>query len=619
MPAPHATPLLFGLLALLAPAAAQETEQGTLQALAEEESWPETIARDARTGFSARGAQRALAQLDRSTGTPEERAVALVALGAAGMLAERQRLESWAAEGHLLERQGAILALGELGRVASDRLGGSAEPILAGLLDDPSSDIAECALLALLRTGSADWRTRAEDIALEPAHRLSGPARRFTAFVSEPALSAPQRTLRLLLDLRWSAARRFGTVDGQAWSVTLLDMLGEDEGFLEEVVLGAAAELKFPGVKDHLLELLLEERTPAVLRACVQHMPVRLDELIDSELLWPQLSEEEWAVLVDAAVEQNVGATMARAMARATSVPLVAPTAAGEIFAQDERHLEAILSALGDADPERRVRGARALRRAKAAKQLRALEKLEKDEVPRVRAAAWVARWALGDTVGRNVALETLLGPADHPERAVLFEEILLAYRELPILQGVEERLDALPDVERGAAQAALYLRDQTFSVDEVRRTFDLLDLESYGGRLALRALGQAGDVGFLARRFPLEGHPRANVEIALILARTGHDSVRPLLYEAIWSGPMNRSVLAAAVVKGHYSVQLLVDWADKPPASATSEDIRRLGFAVGEWGGLEALETLDRTLGGRTDHPALQGAMLGALLARTH
>jgi hypothetical protein len=45
---------------------------------------------------------------------------------------------------------------------------------------------------------------------------------------------------------------------------------------------------------------------------------------------------------------------------------------------------------------------------------------------------------------------------------------------------------------------------------------------------------------------------------------------------------------------------------------------LRRVGFAVGEWCGVEAVETLARELRFQSGHPALQGALLGVLSTRT-
>ncbi len=52
------------------------------------------------------------------------------------------------------------------------------------------------------------------------------------------------------------------------------------------------------------------------------------------------------------------------------------------------------------------------------------------------------------------------------------------------------------------------------------------------------------------------------------------------------------------------------------PPAGATEADVRRLGFALGQWGGLPTVEALARRRNG--GDPALQGALLGALTTRS-
>ena len=107
--------------------------------------------------------------------------------------------------------------------------------------------------------------------------------------------------------------------------------------------------------------------------------------------------------------------------------------------------------------------------------------------------------------------------------------------------------------------------------------------------------------------------------QLALALVRNAHPEVEPILQRAVWNGSWNRSVLAAAVVKSTSGMRRLYHWATKPPASATSADIRRLGFAIGELGGLAALQGLSRQMGSGADRPALQGALLGALSTRTH
>src|SRR5437868_1731383 len=68
-----------------------------------------------RIAFTERTADEARAILSLPDLTPERRAIALLALGAAGDASERAQLERIARSGAGLERRAAILALGELG------------------------------------------------------------------------------------------------------------------------------------------------------------------------------------------------------------------------------------------------------------------------------------------------------------------------------------------------------------------------------------------------------------------------------------------------------------------------------------------------------------------------
>ena len=92
-------------------------------------------------------------------------AVASATLGAGGAVDERPRLQSWAMEGLLEERCAAILALGELGPSASGILLPIAMDTWSAGRTDESRRIAECALLALLRSG---FRLSMSD--LKPLH-----------------------------------------------------------------------------------------------------------------------------------------------------------------------------------------------------------------------------------------------------------------------------------------------------------------------------------------------------------------------------------------------------------------------------------------------------------------
>ena len=103
-------------------------------------------------------------------------------------------------------------------------------------------------------------------------------------------------------------------------------------------------------------------------------------------------------------------------------------------------------------------------------------------------------------------------------------------------------------------------------------------------------------------------------------LLNIGSERVAPLLQSAVWHGPNPRSVLAAALVEEEYGLLRLMHWITKPPTSATTSDLRRVGYAVGLLGRLTAVDRLQRQLGAVSgaDRPALQGALLGALASRT-
>jgi len=138
-------------------------------------------------------------------------------------------------------------------------------------------------------------------------------------------------------------------------------------------------------------------------------------------------------------------------------------------------------------------------------------------------------------------------------------------------------------------------------------------------GARAVMALGRGAglaDIELLRELFPLGDEPEVDVELALVLIAARDASVVPLLRAAVWSEPWNRSVLAGALVLHHGGIEALRSEVARPPAGINDRDLRRVGFALGEWGG--AVE-VDR-LAGRVSaaDPALQGALLGALSTRT-
>jgi hypothetical protein len=107
------------------------------------------------------------------------------------------------------------------------------------------------------------------------------------------------------------------------------------------------------------------------------------------------------------------------------------------------------------------------------------------------------------------------------------------------------------------------------------------------------------------------------DVELALALVRARDPSALAILRAALWSDSWNRSVLAGGLLERARGASGLADELDSPPPGASTQDLRRVGFSIGEWGGLSAVEALARR---RSEgDPALQGALLGALAARAH
>ena len=141
-------------------------------------------------------------------------------------------------------------------------------------------------------------------------------------------------------------------------------------------------------------------------------------------------------------------------------------------------------------------------------------------------------------------------------------------------------------------------------------------------GGLAARALGfrpNSEDVAAVRRIFPLEGRETENLELALaLLRRKDRDALKLILSAALWKGPFDRSVLTARVIVEVGNWLALKGELDNVPISAGTPDLRRVGFACGEWGGYPILEWLESKRKQGSADPVLQGALLGMLSTRT-
>jgi hypothetical protein len=135
----------------------------------------------------------------------------------------------------------------------------------------------------------------------------------------------------------------------------------------------------------------------------------------------------------------------------------------------------------------------------------------------------------------------------------------------------------------------------------------------------ALRRHPTSEDLEVMRKVFPsVAGEHLLDRELALALIEHGEPEVMPLLRTALWTMDRDVSLLAAGLIASVSGVRTLVDELRVPPRTATSGDLRRVGFAIGEWGGVEAVTALARDLRWSSGDPALQGALLGVLSTRT-
>lgn len=149
-----------------------------------------------------------------------------------------------------------------------------------------------------------------------------------------------------------------------------------------------------------------------------------------------------------------------------------------------------------------------------------------------------------------------------------------------------------------------------------------LLELQPRGGvgARAVAALAHGAglaDLEVLREMFPVGDDIEVDSELACALIAQRDAEVLPILRASLWSEPWNRSVLAGALLVAHGGLDLLRAELTRPPAGVSERDLRRVGFALGEWGGASEVDRLAARVGAAD--PALQGALLGALGARTH
>ena len=608
------SPLLGLALALPVPAtvvaATHQGEAGEVRALQQAEAWHELVARDALLTFTRSAAIEARRDLKRGPGAEWAEAVALLALGEGGDAGDHELLVERAREGATRVRRGALFALGTL------RPAGVTE--LETMVNDADPEVASAALLGL-----ALAETPRAEAALEAHGRSSRAtaevARGARAFRQRLATASPGEVFETYLALRWAAARRYGFVDGMRWAAHLEADLARSDEFLDRVILTASAELGEGPRRDHLLEILLAPGTPERLRGAVRGMPGELARLLESGL-WQPAGAAEWEALIDEIERRGVRAADHPVLILAAGRPSMARRA-GLLLVSDgvAEGFELVATDLFAAEPERRLAVAVALGGLDDPARRPDLARLRRDEDPRVRAAALVSLVRLGD----QPAIDTLAGLLEQgpsPARHHALDSLCQASADTSLhgfLDGALRRTDLAPD-ERLGVEIALSLHGRIQPREGLRKALDgSLDPELF--EPLVRALAQSPsqeDLQRLRDVYPVENAFELNATLAEVLIANRDAGASGLLHHALWRGPWNRSILAAGLIVRLGGLQALHNELVSPPEGAREEDLRRVGFALGEWGGLAEVEVLARRR--RSGDPALQGAFLGALSART-
>jgi hypothetical protein len=611
---------LTGLGALLlvagAALAAQAAEEERVQQVEDEqEAWRGLLERDARVSFTARTEHDARVALSQPDLAPADRDAAVMALGCARpeALRELSTLESLATSAPTIGlRETATLALGEFGI--------NVEATLLRLLEDREDRVRGCAMLALLRTDRASSRARVVAVA-EGEGPDSALARELLVATLDPQSSRPNWVGALLLDLRWRAARRFGLVDGMSWKLRQLQDLLARGAFLDGVILRASAGQLEEGVNDHLLSMLIADQSAATLRAATRAMPDELATLIAKRgLILPGAGA--WRLILEEIDESGLEGESLGLLELALDEPEVAVRS---ITLLARAGLEDVLFGIegewGSLSPLDRLSLLDAWAGTGDPIYLTKLARITDGGNARVRAALGVTRAELGDSAARGELLEVLADP-DHPQFSATYQALLRGVRRPFARELVVALLPSLQGLERIAGTTELALLGDLESTGQLA---ELLSDELPRGRAGARAIRalrgpSAGlHTELFVHHFPVEGDLDLNVELALALLDARSPRALFFLRPALWDDPFDRSVLAGLLVTKLAGLHSLRDELNRPPVEANSRDLRRLGFALGEWGGIEEVESLRRGYGLLPGDAVLQGAILGALARRTH
>ena len=591
-------------LALVSPSYAQE---------ASDSSWARLLERDKRVSFTSRTELAAMTALNGGGLDLDDQAASLFALGASGSTRVRSYLEENVANGSSRNRCAAVLGLGEIGVGVRD--------LLESLRDDSDSLVSECALLALMRTGRWSAAEYVEAVAESGDGARAEMAGQLLLFATDAPASGETAAAGLLLDLRWRAAQRYGLIDSRAWSVNLLERLSSNRRFIKSFTLNAASGLSRVGVKDCYLAIVGSDQSASTLRASLRAMPSEFSQMVDSEL-WVPADRKQWNAILAEISRSSLEKETTGLLAVAAELPELRYRAISLLVKGGDLSYASLL--MEEVESEGLTVGqlawcCEALGNTGHAAAKESLAALSKDESEAVSFSALIALARLGDQ-GAVATISGQLLESEISKSAPLIR-LMNRFAEHP---GIARMLiDALPLMEGPVAldTAIALVENDNMSARERLREFLQEGVPSGDlGARAVRALASdmtEEDVEYIRHQFPLVGDFVANEALAVALYELRDPVVIPLLRSAVWGGGFNESVLASALLMEVSGTRVLFDEIDRSPLGGTEEDVRRIGYALGLWGGIPALRELSSKR--RSGDPAVQGALLGSLASRTH
>ncbi|MEZ5976116.1 MAG: HEAT repeat domain-containing protein [Planctomycetota bacterium] len=355
-------------------------------------------------------------------------------------------------------------------------------------------------------------------------------------------------------------------------------------------------------------------------------MPPELDRMVE-EGIWLPSTDEQRNALLEAAEERGMTRLVPRLLARLALHPTMTLRVSGWLSAYDTTYQDVIDEHLRTRDAGLRAIAARSAGHASLSEWITRLRDLSRDDNPAVRLEALIARVRSGDAKAIPPLRGIFLSDRDQSSDGIrnrAMELMLDAHdsRVLDVASGIYT--ESPSDWERACLASILLESGRSANTALVRNALQGGLRPDFWHLHMIQALGHSSlsvDRVFLEDQYPSQGAVELNIALTQALLRAGSEEVLPVLRHAIWKGDLNRSFLAAALLGARFGDLRLMQWIERPPESATEQDLRRVGFLIGSLGGMEAVETLAGHLGAvvGVDRPELQGAMLGALSARTY